>query len=122
MTISPQALFPPQPTTFRAQASRLSYDAKNDRIAYPLGKSVFVRPANPDSSTPVIQFSNHLHRVTAALFAPSGNYIALGDESGNIKIWDVAPQSTSSANPPTFEQPTIKSEFQVLSAPIRDIA
>lgn len=118
MSITPLGLFPPQPATTRAQALRLSYDSKNDRLCYPLGKSVIVRPVDPKSLLPLIQFSKHIYPVTAAAFAPSGNYVASGDESGNVKIWD----TSISNDKESFEPPHIKSEFQVLSGPIRSIS
>ncbi|CAH2353013.1 actin-interacting protein 1 [[Candida] railenensis] len=119
MSISPSTLFPPQPSTTRANSLILSYDSKNDRIVYPQGKSVFVKAVDPKSEVPSIQFSKHLHLVTAATFAPNGNYVASGDESGNVKIWDVSIRNDET---PSFEQPSIKSEFQILAGPIKSIA
>lgn len=118
MSITPSSLFPPQPSTVRAQSLRLSYDSKNDRIVYPQGKSVFVRSVDPINQKSSLQFSKHIHPVTCATFAPNGNYVASGDEAGNVKIWD----SSINAERGIFEQPNIKSEFQVLSGPIKSIA
>lgn len=118
MSIKPIAIAPPQPSTQRGQAAHLSYDAVNDRLAYVNGKSVIIRPADFNSNAPVVVFTKHIHPTTAMRFSPSGFYIASGDESGQIKIWDAAPKKGEGE----FEQPIIKSEFQVMSGPIRSIA
>lgn len=119
MSIKPTNLYPPQPATARSRATNISYDAVHDRIAYATGKSIIVRPLDPNNtSIPVRQFTKHIYPTTVATFAPSGNYIASGDESGAVKIWDTALGGDGSP----FEQPYIKSEFQILSGPIRSIA
>lgn len=124
MSIKPCKLYPPQPSTVRAQSLHLSYDPVHDRIAYPNGKSIIVRPLDPkNTAVGAKQFTKHIHTTTAATFAPSGNYVASGDESGQVKIWDsaVVGESTDGTES-AFEQPYIKSEFQILSGPIKDIA
>ncbi|ABN65618.2 actin interacting protein 1 [Scheffersomyces stipitis CBS 6054] len=121
MSIAPLALYPPNPSTTRAQSVHISYDEVNDRIAYPTGKSVFIRSVDPESSLKPKQFSKHIHTTTAVAFAPSGNYVASADESGALKIWDSSVIGEDS-NTISFEQPTIKSEFQILSGPIKSIA
>lgn len=117
MSIKPVSITVPQPSTQRGQATHISYDPKHERLAYVNGKSIIVRPVDYKSPSPTIVFSKHIFPTTAVKFSPSGFYIASGDESGQIKIWDVSPKSE-----PTFEQPIIKSEFQVMSGPIRSIA
>lgn len=123
MSITPDTLYVPQPATQRAQPTALSYDAVHDRLAYANGKSIFVRPLDPASSLPSRQFSKHIHTTTVAAFSPSGNYIASGDESGAVKVWDAAVLSGPGAGDSLpFDQPYIKSEFQILAGPIRSIA
>lgn len=122
MSIKTLKLYPPQPSTVRAQSLHLSYDPVHDRIVYPNGKSIIVRPLDPLSKTPSRQFTKHIHRTTVATFAPSGNYIASGDESGEVKIWDSSIISSPGSEQDPFEQPYVKSEFQILSGPIRSIA
>ena len=124
MSIKPCKLYPPQPSTDRAQSLHLSYDPVHDRIAYPNGKSIIVRPLDPkNTAVGAKQFTKHIHTTTAATFAPSGNYVASGDESGQVKIWDSAVVGGSTdGTESAFEQPYIKSEFQILSGPIKDIA
>ena len=121
MPITPVSIAPPNPSTQRGQASHLAYDAVNDRLAYANGKSVIVRPADFKSNFPIVVFSKHIHPVTAVKFSPSGFYIASGDASGQIKIWDSAPKKSKDDND-VFEAPVIKSEFHILSGPIKSIA
>lgn len=111
-------LYPATPTTNRGLLTFLSYDAVNNRIAYVAGKSVVVASLDKDLNLPPVQFTKHNVAATAAAFSPSGNYVASGDEAGNIKIWDTSVYGKDV----TFEQPMIKSEFQVLSGPIKSIA
>lgn len=120
--ITPTSLFPPQPATTRAQSLHLSYDKTHDRIAYPNGKSIVVRPVDPDSKVAPKQYTKHNSPATVATFAPSGNYVASGDESGQVKIWDTAVISGAAAEPETFACPNTKSEFQILAGPIKSIA
>ncbi|SGZ48112.1 CIC11C00000003899 [Sungouiella intermedia] len=116
--ISQTQLNPPQPSTTRATSTPISYDATNNRIAYASGKSIIVRSLDPHAKLEPTQFTKHTVTTTVATFSPSGNYIASGDESGLVKIWD----SSVYGKENTFEQPIIKSEFQILSGPIKSIA
>lgn len=122
MSIKPQKLQVPQPSTERGQGVHISYDWVHDRIAYAMGKSIFVRLANPKDESKNIQFTKHTYGTTVATFAPSGNYVASGDESGQVKIWDTSISSSPGDVKDPFEQPYIKSEFEILSGPIRAIA
>lgn len=111
-------LYPPQPATTRANSTFISYDKVNNRIAYASGKSIIVRSLDPNAKLTPTQFTKHTVATTVATFSPSGNYIASGDESGQVKIWDTSVHGKEN----TFEQPVIKSEFQILSGPIKSIA
>lgn len=125
MAITPNSIYPPQPATTRAQTLHLSYDPVHERLVYPNGKSIFIRPLDPESSVPVRQFTKHVASTTVATFAPSGNYVASGDEHGQVKIWDSSYFKSPSApgdEQDIFELPKIKSEFQILAGPIRSIA
>lgn len=122
MSIVPTRFYAPAPAAVRAQAVHLSYDAKNDRICYANGKLVIVRAVDPSSSATAIQFTKHTHTTTVAAFAPSGNYVASGDEAGNVKIWDSAPRNGGPGENSPFETPIVKSEFQILAGPIKAIS
>lgn len=120
MSIEPIELYPPQPVTVRAQSTKIAYDAIYGRIAYAMGRSIFVRPIDADNAkAPAFQFTKHTSPTTVAAFSPSGMYIASGDESGQVKIWDT---SIIGDKNPLAEQPYIKSEFQILSGPIKSIS
>lgn len=111
--ITQSALYPPQPATTRASSTFISYDAVNNRIAYASGKGIVIRSLDFKHS-PVL-FTKHTFTTTVATFSPSGYYIASGDESGQVKIWDTSIRDG-------FDQPVVKSEFQILGGPIRSIA
>lgn len=111
MAITQTGLYPPNPATRRGALLFLSYDGARDRIAYVSGKTVVVRPLG---SGDALHFTRHNAPATAASFSPSGNWVASGDEHGNVFVWD--------ATGLLFEQPKVKSEFQVLGGPIRLIA
>ena len=119
MSISPSEIYAPQPSTARAQTSPISYDAKNDRIAYAMGKSIVVRSLDPQKGQLTRQFTKHTYPTTVATFSPSGNYVASGDESGQVKVWDctIFPGREEA----TFEEPYVKNEIQVIAGPIRSI-
>lgn len=115
MSITTKSLYPPLPVTSRAQAAQLAFDSKHNRVAYANGKSIVVRPLVNADPTDVIQFTGHIYGTTAAAFSPSSNYVASGDSNGNLKIWSAEKLSLE------FENPPVKSEFQVLLGPVRAI-
>lgn len=86
----------------------LSYDKKSDRIAYASNRSIFVRSVEKPEEC--VQYVNHTAATTVAKFAPSGFYVASGDEHGNVKVWDVA-----------GEDMVTKGEYQVISGRINDL-
>lgn len=116
--ISQTNLFPPQPATIRGASTFITYDSANNRIAYAAGKSIIVRSLDATPKLKPTQFTKHTVTATAAAFSPSGNYIASGDESGHVIVWD----SSVYGKENTFEQPLIKAEFDVLGGPIKSLA
>jgi WD40 repeat protein len=58
-----------------------------------------------------IQFTGHISNTTVASFSPSGFYIASGDESGNVKVWDTL-----------GEDLIVKGEYQIFNGRINAIA
>ncbi|CCF55508.1 hypothetical protein KAFR_0A00700 [Kazachstania africana CBS 2517] len=112
-----KSIIPPQPSTQRNFTTHLSYDETTDSIAYPCGKSAFVRSLATDR---VIQFIGHgSSNVTVVRFSPIKNsqYLASGDESGKVIVWGWTVDSETNV-----VETTIKSEFHVLAAPILDIS
>ncbi|ODQ81140.1 hypothetical protein BABINDRAFT_160541 [Babjeviella inositovora NRRL Y-12698] len=100
----------PLPATTRALTTHLSYDPTTDRIAYALGKSIFIRSVSDPSLS--WQFTGHTHTTTVARFSPSGYYIASGDESGQVQVWDCSLEGSQS----------VKSSFQIISGRINDLS
>jgi WD40 repeat protein len=56
-------------------------------------------------------YTEHSTLTTVAKYSPTSFYIASGDQSGKIRIWDTT-QSTH----------ILKGEYPVIGGPIRDIA
>lgn len=117
-SIELRSIQPPQPATLRNFTTHLSYDEDTNSIAYPCGKSAFVRYL--DGSDIVVQFTGHgTANVTVAKFSPikGSQYVCSGDESGKVIVWGWAHDKDTG----TVETIT-KSEFQVLAGPITDIS
>lgn len=87
----------------------LSYDKRSNRIAYAANKSIHVRSVEkPEES---IQYTLHTAATTVAKFSPSGFYVASGDATGTVRVWDVV-----------GEDLITKGEYHVISGRINDIA
>ena len=50
------------------------------------GKSIFVRSIDDPASCK--QYVGHTAQTTVARFSPSGFYVASGDVSGSVRVWD----------------------------------
>jgi WD40 repeat protein len=109
-SITKTATLAAQPNTQRAQTTHLSYDQRTNRIVYPSGKSIFIRSI--DEPSKAIQFTGHNANTTVAKFSPSGYYVASGDESGLVKVWDVVNE----------DELLVKGEYQIISGRINDIS
>lgn len=108
MSITISQILAASPHTERGRPSQLSADPKGEYIAYASGKSVFLRSIdNPSLSK---QYTAHNFQTTVARFSPSGYYVASGDTSGLVKIWDA------------LECVNTKGEYQITSGRINDIA
>lgn len=112
-----QSLIPPQPATRRNFTTHLSYDETTNAIAYPCGKSAFVRFLDDDT---IIQYTEHgTSNVTVVKFSPikGSQYLCSGDDSGKVIVWGwVRDDRTGEI------ETTKKSEFQVLAGPINDLS
>ena len=103
MSIVIEKILAASPATVRGQPTPLSTDSKGERVAYAVssnfcpeqqnadafiqsGKSIFVRSIdNPSISK---QYTAHTAQTSVARFSPSGYYIASGDVSGSVRVWD----------------------------------
>ncbi|KAL1310979.1 hypothetical protein AAFC00_001199 [Neodothiora populina] len=96
------------PTTTRGSSTPLSSDAKGERIAYASNKSIFVRSIdNPEVAT---QYTAHTAQTTVARFSPSGFYIASGDVTGSVRVWDCVGEGAT------------RGEYHIIAGRINDIA
>ncbi|KAJ1965321.1 WD40 repeat-like protein [Dipsacomyces acuminosporus] len=101
--------FAPTPSTARGQSVRLTADPAGKRFVYASGKSIVIRSlAEPEKAW---EYTEHIAATTVARFSPSGYYVASGDVTGNVRIWD-------SIN----DEHILKSEFRPISGRINDIA
>ncbi|CAI4048231.1 hypothetical protein SKDZ_13G2180 [Saccharomyces kudriavzevii ZP591] len=121
-SISFREIIPPQPSTQRNFTTHLSYDPATNAIAYPCGKSAFVRCLDDEvKETPaVVQFTGHGSSVvTTVKFSPiqGSQYICSGDESGKVIVWGWNFDKENN-----HVEVNVKSEFQVLAGPISDIS
>ncbi|KAI0594619.1 WD repeat domain-containing protein [Biscogniauxia sp. FL1348] len=108
MSITIDKIFAASPATTRGQSTKLSTDAKGERIAYASGKSVFVRSIDDPSNCK--QYTGHTSQTSVARFSPSGFYVASGDASGSVRVWD------------SLEAVNTKGEYHIISGRINDIA
>ncbi|KAK4613931.1 hypothetical protein CLAFUW4_09020 [Fulvia fulva] len=108
MSISSEAIWAASPTTTRGTPTPLSSDAKGERIAYASNKSIFVRSIDDPAVSK--QYTQHTAQTTVARFSPSGFYVASGDVSGSVRVWDsIGAENT-------------KGEYHIIAGRINDIA
>ncbi|KFY74202.1 hypothetical protein V499_05762 [Pseudogymnoascus sp. VKM F-103] len=108
MSITLESILAASPATTRGQPTQLSACPKGERIAYASGKSIFLRSIdNPEVSK---QYTGHTAQTTVARFSPSGYYVASGDASGLVRVWDAV------------EAVNTKGEYPIISGRINDIA
>jgi len=97
------------PRTQRGQPLVLGSDPKGSNFLYANGNSVVIRNIeNPEYAD---IYTEHSCVVNVAKYSPSGFYIASGDISGKIRIWDTV-----------NKEHILKNEFQPICGPIKDIA
>ncbi|MCJ1270683.1 WD40 repeat-like protein [Lobaria immixta] len=108
MSIKSDSIWPASPTTTRGLPTQLSSDPKGERLAYASNKSVFLRSIdNPALST---QYTSHTAATTVARFSPSGYYVASGDASGTVRVWDCVGEGST------------KGEYHIIGGRINDLA
>uniref|UniRef100_A0A8C7ZN59 WD repeat domain 1 n=1 Tax=Oryzias sinensis TaxID=183150 RepID=A0A8C7ZN59_9TELE len=93
----------------RGVAKVIGGDPKGNNFLYTNGKCVIIR--NIDNPAIADIYTEHAHQVGVAKYAPSGFYIASGDASGKIRIWDT-----------TQKEHMLKYEYTPISGKIKDIA
>ncbi|KAF2108307.1 WD40-repeat-containing domain protein [Lophiotrema nucula] len=108
MSLLSDAIWAASPTTTRGQPTILSSDPKGERVAYASGKSIFLRSIDEPAVSK--QYTQHTAQTTVARFAPSGFYVASGDVSGAVKVWDCAGEGAT------------KGDYHIIAGRINDIA
>jgi WD40 repeat protein len=79
------------------------------KLYYQAHKSIFLRSIDhPAVST---QYTSHTAQTTVARFAPSGYYVASGDVSGMVRVWDAVGSDM-----------VTKGEYGIIAGRINDIA
>lgn len=109
MSYERKSVFASLPQTTRGKPVLLGGDPKGNNILYTSGNSVIIRNLKNPGIADV--YSEHQHAPTVARYAPSGYYIASGDVSGTVRIWD-----TTQAEHP------LKIELRPLSGQVNDLA
>jgi WD40 repeat protein len=108
MSISLLTTLSANPTTTRGQPTPLAADKSGQRLAYPSGKSIFLRSI--DNPSDAKQYTGHTTTTSAARFSPSGFYVASGDVSGKVRVWDAVGAENT------------KGEYSIISGRITDVA
>ncbi|XP_022094433.1 WD repeat-containing protein 1-B-like [Acanthaster planci] len=104
-----KSVFASLPRTERARAFNLGGDPKGKNFLCTHDVNVFIR----DIENPAICdiYCEHSAQTSVAKYAPSGFYIASGDVTGKLRIWDT-----------TQKEHILKYEYQPISGKINDIA
>lgn len=109
MSYSIKNTFATLPRTQRGQPLVLGGDPKGKNFLYTNGNSVIIR--NIENPAIAEIYTEHSLPVNVAKYSPSGFYIASGDQSGKIRIWDTV-----------NKEHILKNEFHPIGGPIKDIA
>uniref|UniRef100_A0A5F8H8G0 WD repeat-containing protein 1 n=1 Tax=Monodelphis domestica TaxID=13616 RepID=A0A5F8H8G0_MONDO len=104
-----ERVFASLPQVERGVSKIIGGDPKGNNFLYTNGKCVIIR--NIDNPAIADIYTEHAHQVVVAKYAPSGFYIASGDVSGKLRIWDT-----------TQKEHLLKYEYQPFAGKIKDIA
>ncbi|KAK1175529.1 WD repeat-containing protein 1 [Acipenser oxyrinchus oxyrinchus] len=104
-----KTVFASLPQVERGVAKILGGDPKGNNFLYSNGKCVIIR--NIENPAIADIYTEHAHQVSVAKYAPSGFYIASGDVSGKLRIWDT-----------TQKEHLLKYEYQPFAGKIKDIS
>nr|CAD7446755.1 unnamed protein product [Timema bartmani] len=97
------------PRTQRGQPIVLGGDPKGKNFLYTNGNSVIIRNIENPAISDI--YTEHSCATSVAKYSPSGFYIASGDQSGKVRIWDTV-----------NKEHLLKNEFQPIGGPIKDIS
>jgi len=96
------------PKTTRGQHIVVGGDPKGKNFLYCNNNSVIIRGV--EDPTVVDIYTEHAVQTNVAKYSPSGFYIASGDASGKIRIWDT-----------TQKEHILKAEYPCIGGPVKDI-
>eukprot|EP01119_Soliformovum_irregulare_P024569 TRINITY_DN883_c0_g1_i1.p1 TRINITY_DN883_c0_g1~~TRINITY_DN883_c0_g1_i1.p1 ORF type:complete len:602 (-),score=207.47 TRINITY_DN883_c0_g1_i1:174-1979(-) len=108
MSFTLKNIYAASPATTRGKALLLGGDPKGKNFLYTSANQVVIRGL--EDPLQVDLYSEHQHAPTVARYAPSGFYIASGDSTGTIRIWDT-----------TQKEHILKIELRVLAGAILDL-
>ncbi|XP_072032774.1 actin-interacting protein 1-like [Amphiura filiformis] len=97
------------PATTRGYPIVLGGDPKGKNFLYCNGNYIYIRDIEDPSKCDV--YAEHQYQTSVAKYAPSGFYIASGDQTGKIRIWDT-----------TNAEHILKAEYQPIGGVIKDLA
>uniref|UniRef100_A0AC34PV90 Actin interacting protein 1 n=1 Tax=Panagrolaimus sp. JU765 TaxID=591449 RepID=A0AC34PV90_9BILA len=103
-----EKVFASLPRTVRGLPLVISGDPAGKKFLYCNGNNVYIREIADPTLCDI--YSEHAQLTTVAKYSPSGFYIASGDQSGKLRIWDTT-QSTH----------ILKAEYPLIAGPIRDV-
>ncbi|CAJ1051470.1 WD repeat-containing protein 1 [Xyrichtys novacula] len=109
MSCELKSVFAGLPQMERGVAKVIGGDPKGNNFLYTNGKCVIIR--NIDNPAIADIYTEHAHTVAVAKYSPSGFYIASGDVTGKIRIWDT-----------TQKEHILKNEYTPFAGQIKDIA
>ncbi|XP_074114594.1 actin-interacting protein 1 flr [Cotesia typhae] len=109
MSYETRYIFSALPRTQRGAPLVLGGDPKGNNFLYTNGNSVIIRNINNPAIADI--YTEHSCAVNVAKYSPSGFYIASGDQSGKVRIWDTV-----------NKEHILKNEFHPIGGPIKDIA
>lgn len=109
MNLQIDKIFPCLPRVERGKPLVLGSHPKGGYLLYTNGNSVIIRGTKNSSDNDI--YTEHSCKVNCAKYSPSGFYIASGDVSGKVRIWDT-----------TQKEHILKNEYQPFAGPIYDLA
>ncbi|XP_043289268.1 actin-interacting protein 1 isoform X2 [Venturia canescens] len=109
MSYETKYIFATLPRTQRGNPLVLGGDPKGKNFLYTNGNSVIIRNIENPAISDI--YTEHSCAVNVAKYSPSGFYIASGDQSGKVRIWDTV-----------NKEHILKNEFHPIGGPIKDIA
>jgi len=108
MSATPKNTYAALPSVTRGKPIHFGSDPKGVNFLYTCGSTVVIR--NLKEPLKCELYNYHQYPPTVARYAPSGFYIASGDSTGTVRIWDT-----------TQKEHILKIELRVLSGPISDL-